>query len=289
MKVLILGGTGSIGTAVTRELVRSGHQVTGLSRSAASDSRLGAMGARPLRGDLRRPEGWVQEVASTDALIQLAATFGDGMAAADTTAIAAILHQASRRPEPLRLLYTGGCWLYGATGDRIANEASPLRPIKPFAWMQENGQRVLASPALSAAVVHPAMVYHADGGVFSRYLEAARSARPFEIWGSITTRWPLVHRSDLARAYRLLLEQPQLTGHFNASAETGVSVADITAEIARRHAHDASYVVRSLKYVLTKHGAWAERPALDQQMESGKLRRLAGWQVKHSNFRTAHF
>lgn len=289
MEVLILGGTGSIGTAVTRELVRSGHQVTGLSRSAASDRKLEAMGARPLRGDLRSPGSWVREVARTDALIQLAATFDDGMAGADTTAIAAILRQAALRPEPLRLIYTGGCWLYGATGNRIADEASPLRPIKPFAWMQENGETILASPALSAAVVHPAMVYHEEGGAFSRYLEAVRSGNPFEIWGSVSTRWPLVHRSDLARAYRLLLEQPQLTGHFNASAETGVPVAEITGEIARRHGHDASYVVRSLKHVLIKYGAWAEGPTLDQQMASGKLRRLTGWEVQHSSFRDAQF
>ena len=289
MKVLILGGTGSIGTAVTRELVRSGHHVTGLSRSAASDRNLAAMGARPLRGNLRSPGTWVQEVARTDALIQLAATFDDGMAEADTTAIAAILDQAALRPEPLRLIYTGGCWLYGATGNRVADETSPMQPIKPFSWMQENGAAVLASPAVSAAVVHPAMVYHEDGGAFFRYLEAARDGRPFEIWGSIATRWPLVHREDLASAYWLLLEQPQLTGHFNASAETGVPVAEITGEIARRHGHDASYVVRGLKHVLIKYGAWAEGPTLDQQMSSSKLRRLTGWQVRHLNFRNAQF
>lgn len=289
MKVLILGGTGSIGTAVTRELVRSGHHVTGLSRSAASDRKYAAMGARPLRGNLRSPGTWVQEVARTDALIQLAATFDDGMAEADTTAIAAILDQAALRPEPLRLIYTGGCWLYGATGNRVADETSPMQPIKPFSWMRENGAAVLASPAVSAAVVHPAMVYHEDGGAFLRYLDAARDGRPFEIWGSIATRWPLVHREDLASAYRLLLEQPQLTGHFNASAETGVPVAEITGEIARRHGHDASYVVRSLKHVLIKYGAWAEGPTLDQQMASSKLRRLTGWQVRHLNFRNARF
>ncbi|WP_264210148.1 NAD-dependent epimerase/dehydratase family protein [Leisingera thetidis] len=289
MKVLILGGTGSIGTAVTQELLRHGHDVTGLSRSDASDRRLAAMGARPLRGDLRHPGCWVREVARVDGVIQLAAAFDGGMAEADTAAMAAILRQAAMRPEPLRLIYTGGCWLYGATGERVADETSPLRPIRPFAWMQKNAGTVLASPALSAAVIHPAMVYHEGGGAFSRHLDAARSARPFEIWGSISTRWPLVQRSDLARAYRLLLEHPDLTGHFNASAETGVPVARITREIARRHGHDASYVVRSLKHVLIKYGSWAEGPALDQQMASAKLRRLTGWQPVFTSFRDAQF
>ncbi|MBY6067087.1 NAD-dependent epimerase/dehydratase family protein [Leisingera aquaemixtae] len=289
MKVLILGGTGSIGTAVTRELAMNGHQVTGLSRSAASDRKLEALGARPLRGDLRTPSAWVREAARADGLIQLAATFDDDMAEADTAAITAILQQAALRPAPLRMIYTGGCWLYGATGSRIADEASPMRPIKPFAWMQRNARMVLSSPAVSAAVIHPAMVYHAGGGAFSRYLDSARADRPFEIWGSIATRWPLIHREDLARAYRLLLENQDLTGHFNASAEIGVPAAEITREIARRHGHDGGYLVRSLKHVLIKYGAWAEGPALDQQMGSSKLRCLTGWQPKFSSFRDAQF
>ncbi|UWQ34241.1 NAD-dependent epimerase/dehydratase family protein [Leisingera sp. M527] len=289
MKILILGGTGSIGTAVTQDLVRHGHDVTGLSRSDASDRKLTALGARPLRGDLRHPGSWVREVSRVDGLIQLAATFGPHMAETDAAAMAAILRQAALRPEPLRLIYTGGCWLYGATGNRIADEASPLRPIKAFAWMQKNACAALAAPAVSTAVIHPAMVYHPDGGVFSRYLEAARHRIPFEIWGSIATRWPLVERADLARAYRLLMERPKLTGHFNASAETGVPVAEITREIARRHGHDASYVVRSLKHVLIKYGDWAEGPALDQQMGSAKLRQMTGWEPQYTSFRNAQF
>ncbi|MDC0660699.1 NAD-dependent epimerase/dehydratase family protein [Leisingera sp. SS27] len=289
MNILILGSTGSIGTAVTRELVRHGHTVTGLSRSEVSDRKLETLGARPLRGDLRSPGAWVREAALTDGLIQLAATFEDDMAEADTAAINAILRQAALRPQPLRMIYTGGCWLYGATGSRVADETSPMRPIKPFAWMLQNARTVLDARGVSAAVIHPALVYHEDGGAFSRYLEAASEAKPFEIWGSISTRWPLIQREDLARAYRLLLEDTNLTGHFNASAQDGVPVAEITREIARRRSHDGGYVVRSLKHVLIKYGDWAEGPTLDQQMGSGKLRNLTGWRPQFGSFRDAQF
>lgn len=289
MKVLILGGTGTIGTAVTQELLRNGHQVIGLSRSEASDQKLIAMGARPLRGDLRYPGDWVREVAKVDGLIQLAATFDDEMAAADTVAMTAILRQAALRTNPLRLIYTGGCWLYGTTGDRIAEEADPKHPIKSFAWMRDNARLALQAPSVSAAILHPAMVYHQHGGAFGDFLEAAQKARPFEIWGSISTRWPLVQRDDLARAYCMLLERPDLTGDFNVSAESGVPVAEVTHEIARRHGHDGGYVVRSLKHVLCKYGDWAEGPTLDQQMGSAKLRALTGWQPQFASFRDAAF
>ena len=91
MNVLILGGTGSIGTAVTAELVQHGHSVIGLSRSTASDHKLLQLGATPHRGDLREPDQWAALVAEVDGLIQLATTFDTDMAQVDATAMRAVL------------------------------------------------------------------------------------------------------------------------------------------------------------------------------------------------------
>ena len=188
MKILILGGTGSIGTAVTAELVQHGHTVIGLSRSEKSDLKLEHLGATPHRGDMRFPDQWAALVTEVDGLIQLATTFDDDMAEVDAIAMNAIMRQARRRHSPLRLLYTGGCWLYGATGDKVACEKRPLRPILPFSWMTEHGQTLENAAQLSVAILHPAMVYHNEGGVFSRFIQQAQAGEPIEVWGSINTR-----------------------------------------------------------------------------------------------------
>ena len=52
MRVFVTGATGFIGGVVVPELLRAGHQVLGLSRSAQSDHALAAMGAEAHRGDL---------------------------------------------------------------------------------------------------------------------------------------------------------------------------------------------------------------------------------------------
>lgn len=56
MGVLILGGTGFIGAAVIRELIKHRHKVLALSRSTRSMAMLKALGASPLCGDLRAPD-----------------------------------------------------------------------------------------------------------------------------------------------------------------------------------------------------------------------------------------
>ncbi len=290
MKILILGGTGSIGSAVTAELVTQGHEVTGLARSVTSAQKLMDLGANPHSGDLRTPRSWAAPLAQAEAVIQLATTFDTDMAEVDAAAMDAIRAEARSRTQPLRLIYTGGCWLYGQTGDRTASEVSPKRPILAFAWMQDTAEVLLADTHLSCCVIHPAMVYHEEGGgVFSRLLQQASRDIPFEIWGSLNTRWPLVHRGDLARAYRLLLEQTDLTGNFNVVAQSGVPVRDIVNEIIRRHDHSGTYVVRSRKHVMFKYGAWAEGPTLDQQMSANKIQQSCNWQPQVSDFTQAAF
>lgn len=77
MRVLVLGGTGSIGRPIVRELIRCGHDVMGLARSPESERKLTADGARAVAGDIRAPEAWLAQVPTMDAVIHAAATFKD--------------------------------------------------------------------------------------------------------------------------------------------------------------------------------------------------------------------
>ena len=285
MKVFILGGTGSIGTAIVAELVRRSHQVIGLSRSKKSDEQLSLVGARPFRGDLSAPSEWVNAAMSCDAIVQVAATFGDDMADVDAVAMSALIKAAEEQSELKRLIYTGGCWLYGETGDEIATEDRPFNPLQSFAWMIKHAEQLLQVRNLSTAVIHPAMVYHGNGGgVFSRFLSSAKTVNPIEIWGSAATRWPLIERTDLARVYCDLLERPDLTGYFNAVAEEGVAVSDIASSISEACGSQQEFVVRSVQDVVNENGAWAKGPTLDQQMSGQKLKAATGWKPQILNY-----
>ncbi len=288
MNVFVLGGTGTIGRAIVTELVGRSHRVFALSRSERSDEKLENLGALPRRGDLAAPEGWAAFAASCGAIIQVAATFADDMGDVDAEAIYAIRDAAADQPAPVRLIYTGGCWLYGETGDEVATEERAFDPLPAFAWMVSHAEELLAAPSLSTAVVHPAMVYDGvDGGVFNRFISSARAGQPIEIWGSPQTRWPLIDSADLARAYCDLVQRADLVGHFNAVAEQGVAVGEIVQTISEVCGSTRDPISVRVDEVIAEHGAWARGPALDQQMSGRKLQAATGWQPHVTDYRQA--
>ena len=66
MRVAVLGGTGSTGRLVVEELVRRGHEVVALSRSATSS---GAQSVRWVSGDARDPQAVQALVEGADAVV----------------------------------------------------------------------------------------------------------------------------------------------------------------------------------------------------------------------------
>ena len=283
MRVFVLGATGSIGSAVTDELLAHGHTVIALARSDASRCALDAESVETIGGDIRDPDPWSGVVRDVDAIIHLAATFGDDMGTVDRRLLTSIIARAEQGRRETRLIYTGGCWLYGATGNSVATEHTELNPIPAFAWMVENVRLAFAAKNLSTTLLHPAMVYERDGGVLSRFLNSAREVGAVEIWGSADTRWPVVHRRDVASAYRLALENTLPADTYNVAAETGVRVGDIAAAIHKRLELSGPPVIRPVADAIAEHGAWAAGPALDQQMSGQRFMQDAGWHPAYAN------
>ncbi len=174
MKVLVLGGTGSIGCAVVRVLQERNHEVLALCRSAEACELLRKTGATPIEGDLRDPVQWIDIVKDVDGIVHAAAAWGEDMEAIDRRATEALLETLQHGPSSKAFIYTGGCWLYGETGDVVATEQSPLNPIASFTWSIPIMQMVLSASYIRGMVIHPAMVYERNGGVFEHIFEDAK-------------------------------------------------------------------------------------------------------------------
>ena len=120
------------------------------------------LGATPLPGDIASPERWIGSLPQIDAMIHAASEFSAAMGEIDRRLLDVLLPALGARPNNPRFIYTGGCWLFGATGDEVATEQTPFRPLPAFAWMVPNLQRVLDAPGIDGIVIHPAMVYEPE-------------------------------------------------------------------------------------------------------------------------------
>ncbi len=280
MHIFIAGGTGSIGAAIVPALLRRGHTVAALARSERSARRLSAMGATAIPGDLWRPDQFLTVAAEADGIVYAATDFSADMEAMDQCLLDALLPRLARNARGQRLIYTGGCWLYGATGDRIATESTPFDPLPAFAWMVPAIGRVLAAPGIHPIVIHPAMVYEGTEGVFARFAEDARSLGRVRVIGGVHTRWPLVHRHDLAALYVLALERSGPGESYNGASAAGVPAGSVAQEIARRFGANDTPETRDTEEAAAALGEWARGYAMDQQMSGEKARRVLGWQPR---------
>lgn len=285
MKVLVLGSTGSIGAAVVKALLRRRHTVLGLARSDPAADILRSEGAQPVRGDIRRPDEWAGVVESVDAVIQVAGDFTAEAKSVDRNLISALLGRFEVRKRDLlpTYIYTGGCWLYGNTRDRVATENTPFDPPSEWAWSVDHLNMISRASHVRGIVIHPAMVYERDGGVFARFREDLVELGRVRVFGHEQVRWPLVHRTDIGELYALALEQAPRGESYNGAAIDSIAVGMLARAMARRVGAEPIPLVRPIEEAVSDLGEWARGYAIDQRMSGAKARRELGWSPIHAD------
>ncbi|WP_211215368.1 NAD-dependent epimerase/dehydratase family protein [Actinoalloteichus spitiensis] len=88
MRVFLTGSTGFIGGSLATELLRSGHEVVGLTRSPAAVKPLAELGVEPVVGSLDDPVLLAREAARADAVINAADSDHHGAVVALSEALA---------------------------------------------------------------------------------------------------------------------------------------------------------------------------------------------------------
>lgn len=275
MRVFLLGATGSIGSAVLGELAGRGHEIFALARSDASAGRIMQRRAVAIRGNIETPERWAPALPDVDAVVHMACDFVDAMGAIDRHLLDVLLARLASQATKPRFIYTGGCWLFGDTGGAMATEETRFSPLPAFAWMVPHLQRVLDSHEVDGLVIHPAMVYGGDGGVFRRFARDAVERQVVRVVGSESVQWPLVHCDDLAELYALVLERAPGRSSYLGAAIDGFPVG----RIARAFARDIEIVPAD--DIALELGEWARGYACSQRLSGAKAHRDLGWTPRH--------
>jgi nucleoside-diphosphate-sugar epimerase len=209
MKVFLVGGTGYIGRAVTREFLARGHQPVVLARSAASEEKLPDAGVAFVRGDLSDRALLKEQAAAADAVIYLAVGGLQGPTDDDLAAVALLLDELSGSGRPFVL--TSGLGVYSGMERPVMSAEDPLTGVAPAQqWRADLEGTVLAgaSRGVRSIVVRPAIAYGRGSAspLLTGYLRHVAAGNPPFMLGGGGNQIPTVHVEDLARAYAAAVE-----------------------------------------------------------------------------------
>lgn len=275
MRIFITGAAGFIGTATTRELIANGHTVVGLARSDANAQALKELGATVHRGSLEDLDSLREGARQADGTIHLAfihdfSRFAEN-GQIDKRAIDAMGEALKGTGKPF--IVTSGTLLV-APG-RTATEEDAVVP--GFPRVSETAGLAFATRGVRAMAVRLPQVHGGDGkcGLVNWLLDIARKKGVSAYIGDGANRWSAAHRLDVARLYRLALENGLAGTSYHAVADEGVTARDI-AEIVGRQL-DLPVVSIAPQQAQAHFGVMAMFAGMDGPASSALTQAWLGW------------
>ena len=282
MRIFVTGATGHIGFRVAHAFRRAGHHVLGLTRSEAGATHLDRHEIRPVLGTIQDPGSW-KGAEEASVLVHVASDQKSDVWAADRAAVEGLIALAGRGATPKTLLYTSGVWVYGSTGDRVADETAPLAPLPMSVPRVEIEKRVLSAAGVKGIVLRPGCGYGYGGSITAMWFGGA-AAGSLEVVGDGHNRWSTVHADDCADAY-VRAASSGLGGEiFNVTDRSRAPVRRLAVAAARAAGFTGEIRWLPLEEARKKMGGFADALALDQHVDSRKAVARLGWQPTHGGF-----
>jgi dihydroflavonol-4-reductase len=161
-RVLVAGGTGTIGRALVRRLVADGRQVAALARSEPSAEALQGMGADPVRGRLEDVTSLEAAMKGCDTVFHAAGV--NAFCMRDPSALFRVnvigsrnLISAAARSDVRRVVYTSSAAVFGEASGTVGSETSEHRGsfLSEYERSKFEGERVVmeTADALGVSVV----------------------------------------------------------------------------------------------------------------------------------------
>jgi uncharacterized protein len=288
MKVVISGGTGFIGTALTKELVRKGYQVVILTRHPSKSTTKDASVSFSSWDDIN------EAVAGAIAVINLA---GESLAGRRWTedlkkkivtsrveTTSAVVKALNATPVDLRpkvFISASAVGYYGDSGDVVLTEDAPAGSDFLAGVCRLWESHAHAAPK-DVRVVIPriGVVLHPDGGALEKML------LPFKLGiggplGTGNQYFPWIHLDDMVTIFVTSIENERISGAINASAPNIVTMSQFATALGKVLSRPTLFKVPSFVLNLAL-GESAVVVTASQRMVPAKLQSL-GFNWKFDN------
>jgi UDP-glucose 4-epimerase len=309
-KILVTGGAGYIGSAVTEMLLVRGHQPVVMDNLLQGHRAAVVPGAEFFRGDLQDRDALAAIFLAHrfEAVMHFAALIAVGESVEQPLRyyrqnVVGLLNvlEAMRAAGVRAIVFSSTAAVYGIPVENPITEKCPVAPISPYGWSKLMCEQVLADTAaipggaeplgwialryfnVAGATAQCGEAHNPETHLIPRILDVAAGRRPHvELYG---TDYPTpdgtcirdyIHISDLAEAHILALEtllrrDPLPQRAFNLGNNRGYSVREVI-DCVERVTGKKLPVVECLR----REG---DSPALVASHEAA--RRVLGWQPRY--------
>jgi uncharacterized protein (TIGR01777 family) len=305
MKILITGGTGFIGSALTAALLEDGHIVTVLSRNPEKSRNTLPSGVLTVKWDIAQPETLSRLIPETDAVINLA---GESIAGENLLAIVtkrwtdlrkariqqsrvdvgeALVGAIEASPKKPRVfIQASAVGYYGMTGNSEIKETAPSGDdfLAKTCRIWENSTAILDEMGVRRVVIRTGLVLAAKGGILPIMLLPFRFFAGGKL-GNGEQYLPWIHIADEVNAIRFLLTNKDARGAYNLSAPHPVRQREL-AQIASRLLRRPNFIPTPA-FLLQLALGEKSTLVLDGQRAIPEKLQLEGFEFSFSNFEPA--
>ncbi len=244
MRVFITGGTGFIGSKLSRKLVESGHEVTVLTRDSRKAKGVLPHSVSIVEGNPTKEGDWQEAVAQNDAVVNLAGASifsrwskGYKKVIRDsriltTKNIVSALRSKEGKDEP-HLLNASAVGYYGFHGDEILDESNSVGNGFLAEVTKEWEETALQARQYDTRVVlcRFGIVLGEEGGAMDKLIPLFRYYLGSPL-GSGKQWFSWIHIDDLVNTLEFLLNNKDIEGPANCTSPNPVRNEELTHALA---------------------------------------------------------
>jgi nucleoside-diphosphate-sugar epimerase len=296
MNILIIGGTGLVGSYLLPRLVKNGHEIFALTRAASKIDRIKAIGALGILGDILNPQSFLKELPDKPDFIILLAMPGIIPGKRINKKRKAALREETtgffRNSMDLAIHFNAPIILPSGTSyltghGEIADETWPIRR----AGLTEAGSDTDDMINQAVRTGKPEIIQliygriYGNGGLFRFQYEMLKKKR-YKIIGKGENYIPVIHASDAANAIIKSIEKKPFGEKFIIADDTPVNQRDFTNHMAdlmglKRPGRIPGSII---KFALGRD--LYEVISMNCMVSNNKAESILGWDPEYPSYRT---
>jgi nucleoside-diphosphate-sugar epimerase len=279
MRALIVG-CGYVGMALGEELVRQGHDVSGLRRADEADADLKSVGISPIKGDITKREDLVRLPTDYDWVVNCVSSSRgtvDDYRTVYLEGTGNLIEWLSANP-PKKFVYTSSTSVYAQTDSSIVTEHSSTEPSAETARILLDTEKVLSQATTQnfpAVILRVAGIYGPGRGYwFKQFLQGEAT-----IEGKGDRFLNMVHRDDIVGAIISALEKGRPGEIYNVVDDEPVTQLSLFQWLSETLGKEMPPFLKSEQQAERKRG-WTNK-----RISNCKLKTELAYQFKFPTFR----